>query len=231
MRRMVNIHDVESGGWEGDRLEAIFARQGELMEKYHVIEAKNGLLQTGDVPVGLHDKFGQARLKDFAWRTTEEIGEAIEAKERHPDIKDHCYEEIADALHFLVEFTILAGISPDDLVVMANGDNPLIEGDKMDKLFKCRHRWDEKIYHPIETLLLSTGGFVRDMGMACNCFKNKPWKQSQMMTDVKEFYKWVTKAWISFITLCYYQGLDAESLTTYYFGKSEVNRFRQRSNY
>jgi len=233
MRSLVNIHDytVDKSLWGECRLEAIFKRQEELMKKYHEIEKKNELLQTEQVPVGLHDRHGQARLKDFAWRTTEEIGEAIEARERHCDIPDHCYEELADALHFLVEFTILTGITSEDLITIINADNPLMEGDKMEKLFKSIYPWDSGLYHPMELMMLTTGEFVKNMGMACNCFKNKPWKQSEMMTDETEFYKWVAKVWRSFITICYYAGLDAESLTEYYFGKSEVNRFRIRSDY
>ena len=50
---------------EGDKLEAIFNRQEELMSKYHDIEKRSGLLQTEDCPVNLDDKRGQARIKDF----------------------------------------------------------------------------------------------------------------------------------------------------------------------
>jgi len=230
---VVNIHDVKvnKSDWGGCRLEAIFKRQQELMEKYHVIEKASGLLLTNKVPVGLHDKFGQARLKDFAWRTTEEIGEAIEAKERHQDIPEHCYEELADALHFLTEFTVLAGISPEDLMIIINGDRDAISGDRLDQLYHWRYSWDKEIYHPMEILLLTTGEFIKNMGMTCNCFKNKPWKQSEMMTDEKEFCIWVGRTWRSFVTICHYAELGAESLTEYYFGKSEVNKFRQRSNY
>jgi len=233
MRSLVNIHDytVDKSLWGECRLDAIFKRQRELMDKYHEIEAANGLLLTDKIPVNLHNKLGQARLKDFAWRTTEEIGEAIEARERHCDIPDHCYEELADALHFLTEFTILSGITPEDLMTIINSDRDAVPGDKLDQFWFWKYKWDAGLYHPMEILLLTTGEFVKNMGMACNCFKNKPWKQTQMMTDEKEFYKWVGRVWRSFITICHYAGLDAESLTEYYFGKSEVNKFRQRSNY
>ena len=62
-----------------ESLKAIFERQRELMEKYHDIELKSGLLQTEDCPVNLDDKRGQARIKDFSWRITEEVGEALDA--------------------------------------------------------------------------------------------------------------------------------------------------------
>ena len=92
----------------GDKLQAIFTRQKELMEKYHHIEASSGLLQTEDCPVNLDDKRGQARLKDFSWRITEEIGEALDALYVEQD-QTHYIEELIDGLHFLTELTILAG--------------------------------------------------------------------------------------------------------------------------
>ena len=138
---MVNVMDFESEDKGGDKLEAIFARQRELMEKYHVIEAKNGLLQTEDVPVDLDDRFGQARIKDLTWRVVEELGEA------------------------------------------------------------------------------------------CNCLKQRPWKQSQVVTDQDHFYEELADAFHFFIELLLTVGIDADGCFDFYMRKSEVNKFRQRSNY
>lgn len=113
----MNIHDAEEEKVEGDQLEAIFNRQRVLMEKYHHIEKEKGLLQTEDVPVDLNDHMGQARLKDFAWRITEELGEAMNCLKNKPWKKTqmmtdtvHYYEEIIDAFHFFVELCILSGM-------------------------------------------------------------------------------------------------------------------------
>ena len=108
-----------------DRWLAVFERQAELMHTYHVIEDRNNLLQTYDVPVDLHDKMGQARLKDFAWRITEELGEAMNCLKNKPwkqtqmstDV-EHYQEEVADALHFFIELCILSGLGPDELFDM-----------------------------------------------------------------------------------------------------------------
>jgi len=140
----MNIHDVdgpENKTIHGDMLKLIFQRQKELMEKYHPIEKSNGLLITEDCPVDLDDKKGQQRIKDFAWRVTEELGEAM------------------------------------------------------------------------------------------NCLKNKPWKQTHMETDKEHFNEEIADAFHFFIELCILIGWDAEDLFNYYFRKSEVNKFRQRSNY
>jgi len=138
----MNIKDVETVKTEGgDKFELIFAKQMELMKKYEEIEGSNGLLQTSDIPVDLHDCKGQARLKDFAWRVTEEIGEAM------------------------------------------------------------------------------------------NCLKNKPWKQTHMLTDEEHYLEELADAFHFFIELCILSGMDAEGLFNMYFRKSEVNKFRQRTNY
>lgn len=119
----MNIKDVENiEKTSGDMLEEIFAGQKKLMEKYHIIEKEIGLLQTEDVPVDLQSHLGQARLKDFAWRITEEIGEAMSCLKNKPWKKTqmetdvtHYYEELADAFHFFVELCLLSGISAKDL--------------------------------------------------------------------------------------------------------------------
>lgn len=108
-----------------DRLDAIFTRQMELMEKYHVIEAANDLLLTDDIPVDLHDNKGQAHLKDMAYRCISEIVESTECLKNKPwktthmftDV-EHFYEEIADAFHFFIEFCILSGMNAEDLFSM-----------------------------------------------------------------------------------------------------------------
>jgi NTP pyrophosphatase (non-canonical NTP hydrolase) len=123
--RCMNITDVTDkipDSFPGDRLGTIFTMQLELMEKYHPIEKKNDLLITEDVPVNLQSYKGQQRLKDFAWRITEELGEAMSCLKNKPwkatpmdtDV-DHYKEEIADAFHFFVELCILSGIGAHEL--------------------------------------------------------------------------------------------------------------------
>lgn len=118
----MNVKDFESEKIEGDKLDMIFKRQKELMKKYHNIELKQGLLQTEDCPVNLNDAKGQARLKDFAWRITEELGEAMNCLKNKPWKQTqmetdtiHFIEEISDAFHFFIEMCILIGLTPESL--------------------------------------------------------------------------------------------------------------------
>ena len=59
----------------------------------------------------MDDKRGQARIKDFSWRITEEVGEALDAitNESGESALLHFHEELVDGLHFLTEMTILTG--------------------------------------------------------------------------------------------------------------------------
>lgn len=257
----MNIKDSVSEEIKGCKLIAIFNRQEELMEKYHHIEAKSGLCQTEDCPVNLHDMRGQARLKDFSWRVTEEVAEAMEAlpqiarlieeqdnldiltmnKEEYYDkmlkisqeIEDHLLhfkEELVDALHFLTEKTILEGLKPNSLVTLVETLTHIeyVEDteDYLDYLFRVA-----ETIAPIRGLEEEYADFITHLGLTCNCLKNKPWKQSQMATDTQKYFTQASKTWVHFIRLLIVSGLSPQSTADFYLKKSQVNKFRQRSNY
>jgi NTP pyrophosphatase (non-canonical NTP hydrolase) len=223
----MNINDFKLSNIHigpGDQLDQIFTQQLELMVKYHDIEKANGLIVTEDVPVNLHDARGQFRLKDFAWRITEELGESLEAFRIHPDKPEHYQEELADALHFLTEFTILSGMSLEEYLSPPLGMNK----DKFEYLFAGGLIHSEVTY---DSLLKHTGRVVEVLAITCNCLKNKPWKSTQMMTDEDYFYSNLRKIWDQYAWLCMSAGLSSDEVFDLYFRKSEVNKFRQRSNY
>ncbi len=230
----MNILDVkiEDLGLTGeDRLDQMFQRQLLLMQKYHSIEDKIIPGSTSEVPVNLHDAKGQYRLKDFAWRITEELGEALEAVRTHPQLKEHYDEEIADSLHFLIEFTILSGMTPDDIInlnVSCSEISPTEPRDRLDHLY---HLFGTSRMRRYQTLVTSVGFLVESLAITCNCLKNKPWKQTHMLTDTVYFRARVCRVWRNFISLCSLSGIYPEDLTNLYLRKSEVNKFRQRSNY
>lgn len=203
----MNINDVEEQSTEevpSDLIGAIFSRQASLMEKYHQIEKDNGFHYNGPIPVNLHDKFGQAKLKDFAWRMTEEFTEATDSLLLN-DGQDHYLEELIDGLHFLVELFILAGYKPEG---------------SMEDWFNADLGPSVQPYQVIERV-----------GCAMNCLKNKPWKVTQMLTDIPRFYAELEQAWIMFIGLMKTENVDPIGVYQLYFRKSTVNQFRQRSKY
>ena len=197
-----------------ESLRAIFDRQKELMEKYHDIEFKSGLMQTEDCPVNLDDKRGQARIKDFAWRITEEIGEALDAIENESGESAllHFHEELIDGLHFLTEMTILTGYDLPEYTTLKD----LIE---------------EGTYRDCYSLNDLVSDHVCYLGMMCNCLKNKPWKQSMMKTNKENFYKHLKLVWSNYIAILTSQDLTEEEITDLYLRKSQVNQFRIRRNY
>ena len=217
----MNINDINEevlipitheGVWK-----EIFDKQMKLAQKYKDIENMGDLLETTHNNVDTLK--GQKWIKDFAWRVTEELAEAWEAWElavamkKEKDIvpektnmyMEHFHEELADALHFLVELSIIAGY--DSNIV------PNIEGNP----------FTDENTHPWRT--------VYYLGLLCNTLKNKPWKQTQMLTDRPKFEEYLKLSWESLLYILYHKMISRESIYLYYFKKNKVNQFRQRSKY
>lgn len=69
------------------------------------------------------------------------------------------------------------------------------------------------------------------MNIGRNCLKNKPWKQTQELTNEGLFQSKLVEA---FVYLCGYYAhlkLTPEDIYTLYFKKNQVNQFRIRSKY
>lgn len=206
----MNITHATGEAIQGNLLKQIFDRQKELMDKYHYIEERSGLLQTADCPVNLDDRRGQARIKDFSWRVTEELGEALDALGQ--DDMEHFAEELVDGLHFLTELTILAGLNWDDLLSLSKMYNNAASS--------APDGLDQRVYD-----------YVEGIGMMCNCLKNKPWKQSMMQTDRLAFFARLHSVWMRYIAIMETVFESPADIVSVYLKKSQVNKFRQRSNY
>jgi len=229
----VNVDDVDDDviptpTRELDRLDLIYDRQAELALKYHDIEAKNDLLQFATMPIDIHDRFGQARLKDFAWRITEELAEATQALKDHEHIRTHFLEELSDAYHFLIELNLLSSLAPEAIYSYLTAEHKYYS----DKHCKLEILFDLVfINQGIYSLSESAYNVIQGLGNAMNCLKNKPWKTTHILTDEGEYRRNLIRANEAFIALAIASGLDADGLFKIYFKKSEVNKFRQRSNY
>lgn len=191
---------------------AIFEKQMKLALKYAEIEKMGDLLET--TKDNLDTTKGQKWLKDFAWRVTEEITEAYEPfyeadktkdDEKFTVLIEHFKEELSDALHFMVELSIIAG-------------------------------YDYKIVENVEGSVLHTENLnpwytVYNLGLACNCLKNKAWKQSEMLTDRPKFESLLKETWRSLTTIMVFHMGSYKDIYLYYFKKNKVNQFRQKSKY
>lgn len=230
---MVNVSDIRvdeipTPTAEKDRLALIFERQHHLATKYLPIEKENGLLQTEDLPVNINDRKGQARLKDFAWRTMEELFEATDALVQHPDNPEHFLEEMIDALHFFTELNILCGITAEKVKQYFEVD----DRDTMEFLEQVAATIDSGSAALISESSLIYATIGQCIGNAMNRLKNKPWKQTHIVTDEQAFMDCLMPAWLGFFRVlsCKY-GLTHNDIFTLYFKKSEVNKFRIRSGY
>ena len=207
----MNINDIAGPSEIPDSflgvMRAIFLKQAELMTKYKEIE------QLPAAPVSLHTASGQRIIKDFAWRTVEELTESAEAWEKHGEdaaiSRDHALEELADAVHFFVELCIFAGLTPDQCA------GPIIELVWTDDLAVVNAYWT----------------FVKKLGIAMNFLRNKAWKQSQVPTDERRFRLALIEASDALMGIWGALRCSKDDLYTFYMKKHAVNTFRQRSKY
>lgn len=207
-RRMMR----QKSGYRPSLLEMIFIRQGELMELYRPIEERILGEELPHPPLSLHSAKHQAWLKQRAWWVTEEL---IEAQWGCWEINpDKLIEELADALHFQTELCILAGVSPKYTPALPRmwpaGElemNPLV----------LRHY---------------TMAVLEELGIGLWQFRNKAWKQTQVLTDIDVFTKCMERAhWGIVELLGLAANTDLEGSVTLYLCKSEVNLWRIYTQY
>ncbi len=189
-------------------LKEIFFKQEGLLEKYQSIEGIPGY------PFDIDSAESQVWIKDFLWRTVEEMMEAMEAH-YNADLP-HTIEEVSDALHFIVEAMILAGIAPQEW------DLETIVVTKQESIEQARERND---FH---AACLQVCYYA---GITGNTLKNKRWKQSQIQTDTHKFQLYIRETLECVLHAFTVLGCTSEEIFVYYFKKSEVNKFRQRSKY
>ena len=220
---------------EKDMFDLIFERQHSLAIKYTPIEGQNGLLQTELFPGDLDDKKSQARMKDFAWRTQEELYEATESLSHKEHDTVHFLEEVIDAIHFFTELNLFCGYTAEEVAKYYGWE----KGDKFEYLESLANKLNEMTEGPagkgdknysIPALIYVSIG--QPIGDAMNKLKNKPWKQTHMVTDKEAFKGCLLCAWLGFFRVLHNVfDLSAKDIFTLYFKKSEVNKFRIKSKY
>lgn len=225
----MNINNFEAAEFTPKWLDHIFEKQQKLLDKYKDIEKMPAL------PVSVHTHEGQKWIKDFLWRVTEELGESYEAALQLQDLRleykasvkfsiekysklseqyeTHQIEELIDALHFIVELVIIVGKDAQwarDLLNDNNEKRILGLSDDISKDY-----WEVAYW----------------LGMVGNTLKNKPWKQTEMQTDDKKFYRNLGYAFVALFNCLAELGYDEPEVFSFYDRKNQVNEFRQRSKY
>lgn len=69
------------------------------------------------------------------------------------------------------------------------------------------------------------------LGLACNLLKNKPWKNTHLITDKKRFKTFLLSGYNRLLNNILKEVKTFENLYCIYYKKSLVNTFRIRSNY
>lgn len=69
------------------------------------------------------------------------------------------------------------------------------------------------------------------LNISRNFLKNKPWKQTQELTDVTRYSKEIILGFIYYMGYLKAMGFNSKTLYTLFYKKHEVNIFRQQSNY
>lgn len=165
-------------------------------------------------------------------------------------------EECSDALHFWLELLIYSGIEEEDIRKFCEAEE---DDDTLDLLLRSGAKMAKavlgKVYcpgykvisGPITDEFMRGGnllGVERDQKMcqllwratykfqiARNCLKNKPWKQTQMMTDESTYRLRLMEGTIYMFGFFAFSGMTARSLHHIYYKKNLVNRFRIKSRY
>ena len=220
----MNVNDFKAPDYvAGDALKQMFDRQLQLETHYATIEAKNGFPH----PQGsLDDHMVQDRMKHLAWCVTEELVEMMDTYRNKDHVnRAHTMEEYCDALHFMLALLIEVDTHTDIL-------KTILEETLEDIISQvCDDGITEK---ELETMPLPV---IYRLGMAMHKLKSKRWKSSIVDTDLYEFMKWICRAWSDMVLLgsliagTIEKGNEPEIIFNYYFRKSEVNKFRQESNY
>lgn len=105
----------------------------------------------------------------------------------------------------------------------------LLDSDKDTSLIKGGSLYSSSSYLEMKSNMWDV---VYHLNIARNYLKNKPWKQSQMMTNESAFQEELVKAFIKLIGYFYTLWLNnLEDIYTLYFKKQRVNKFRIHSNY
>lgn len=118
--------------------------------------------------------------------------------------------------------------SMHNIYLLELAENHGIGNNLQSKLLTCGNIYNPDRYFQYRGMLWDV---TYHLNIARNFLKNKPWKQSQMMTNEEGYQEEVVKAFISMMGAFYTMGIDDESLYYLYFKKNCINCFRIKSKY
>lgn len=96
------------------------------------------------------------------------------------------------------------------------------------KLLHCGENYNYELYNSYKSYLWD---ITYELNISRNFLKNKPWKQSQMMTNESAYQEEIVKSFILFLGTLNMMGVNGNNLYYIYFKKNKINQFRIKSKY
>lgn len=91
-------------------------------------------------------------------------------------------------------------------------------------------------FHSMNTITHGAEAFhiwqvTYQLNMARNLLKNRPWKQTQVMSKEVDYQEAIVKSFLMYLGFLTINGFDNHSLFTLFYRKQQLNLWRQRSGY
>lgn len=202
-----------------DRLAEIFNRQAQFVESLHPIHLANDMW-AGPYPLLLDSRRDQEHFRLLAWRCTEELIEAVECHYECVDMETYdgkFKEEMADALHFLIELCLAMGITEGELV---SGYEDTILNPGVDQLGYCFWQCGKAAEGTIPERIGNVG---YKLGLAMHQLRQRPWRTDNRPTNRTLLVGKMHATWFTFVTACKRAGVNSNELYDAYFKKGVVN--------
>lgn len=203
-----------------DRLAHIFERQAAYLETLKPIYLANGfVLHASKWPLNFQGQHEQEEFRLLAWRYTEELFEAMECYESGSPPADY-HEEMADALHFLVELCLATGIRYTALT--SGFEDVTIDADESDDSLDFVFKQVKK--DPIYSQRWF--GSIRSLGLGMMSLRQRPWRRDSRESNRAQFVLMMQATFYSFVNVCIRTGITAQELHNAYFAKAKINHQR-----
>ena len=200
-----------------DRLKQIFDRQREYMRSLAPIYGRNGFAIHNAWPYSINSRADQEQLRLLAWRITEEIYEALDLGE---SLNVEAFrEEIADALHFLVELAIVSDMDELSILAFSPGQR---HSDLLSEAFSG-------VGYPRTEGAVAWMVMIEELARTMMLLKQRPWRTDNRPTDRAVWESGMRCVFARFIAACRVSGITAEDLYRAYFRKAEINDERTKA--
>lgn len=199
-----------------DRLQDIFEHKRKSSAKFRAVQRKNGLLLASeDMRADPATREGTQELhKGLHWINLE-LAEYLYAR---PDERP---EELADVLHFLVEFALLLGY--DHTIVPDFGDPAYPKLDRLDVMLEASMNDVLVMPDPEANARFCICAALR----VADLLKNKPWKQSlKPPPDPEKLYQMVSSIFYWYGAVVRTQGMSSQDLYDQFIRKEGINNAR-----